>query len=280
MDYQGSIIIDGLNVTDLWRIYLSDGAYAALLGFPPAKEPDITDWPEYDGVEADLSAPRLSSRELTLSLCSASAAQIEAFVSFLMVEPVRIWIFPDTGVSFRFRFLSLASLRHMGGMSVFSVKVEEDLPFRPQAAGFPASRLSPCGVRMDGQDLSSDMGFSLLQGARDNLRTVWEAKSPLIRSFKDEDGQSVLSSPSMKRKSRDVTLPLLSSGEDLQTFLLRREALLRFITRPGERTILDGSTGRSLAAYYKTASVTRLGLMPDASVWCGFSLTFGITRYI
>ncbi len=60
----GDLIIDGS-----WDAYTNAGVmvedYTELLSWPGLKPLDINDWHEQNGIEPDLSSPKLNTRQLT-----------------------------------------------------------------------------------------------------------------------------------------------------------------------------------------------------------------------
>ena len=63
-----NLYIDDLNVLGRFGCRVTRGGYNDLLAFPAMKEPEKNDWPEEDGIEVDLSDPKLQPRERLPSL--------------------------------------------------------------------------------------------------------------------------------------------------------------------------------------------------------------------
>ena len=58
------LFIDGNDAYLQYGVYVTSGGFNELVAFPPLKSVDSNDWQEEDGVEADLSAPVLNTREI------------------------------------------------------------------------------------------------------------------------------------------------------------------------------------------------------------------------
>ena len=87
-----NIYIDNLNVLGRFGCRITRGGYNDLLAFPAMKEPEKNDWPEEDGIEVDLSDPKLQSREIAISFLSDSntqASDLIAYLSDMAVAPRR-----------------------------------------------------------------------------------------------------------------------------------------------------------------------------------------------
>lgn len=62
--------IDGISICNRFGVWVTKGGYNGLLAFPAMKEPESNDWPEEDGIEVDLSDPKLEPKEATISFLS------------------------------------------------------------------------------------------------------------------------------------------------------------------------------------------------------------------
>ena len=60
----GRLYIDGQDVYKQFGMYVSDNGWNELVAMPPLKSVDSNDWNEEDGIEADLSAPVLNTRDI------------------------------------------------------------------------------------------------------------------------------------------------------------------------------------------------------------------------
>ena len=54
-----TIYIDDIDIYARYGVVITSGGYDGLLAFPALKDPEANDWPEEDGVEVDLSDPKL-----------------------------------------------------------------------------------------------------------------------------------------------------------------------------------------------------------------------------
>lgn len=78
-----NLYIDDLNVRSRFGCWVTRGGYNGLLAFPSMKEPEHNDWPEEDGIEVDLSNPKLQLREIAISFLSDSNTQASDLIAYL-----------------------------------------------------------------------------------------------------------------------------------------------------------------------------------------------------
>ena len=63
----GKTYLDGIDIYTTFGIYVTEGGYNGLATYPPLKKPEINDWQEYNGIEVDLTAPELDTREFQIN---------------------------------------------------------------------------------------------------------------------------------------------------------------------------------------------------------------------
>ena len=78
------LFIDGNDAYLQYGVYVTSGGYNELVAFPPLKSVESNDWQEEDGVEADLSAPVLNTREVQVKFAfSGLFSRFCAFIELL-----------------------------------------------------------------------------------------------------------------------------------------------------------------------------------------------------
>lgn len=85
--------IDGISICNRFGVWVTKGGYNGLLAFPAMKEPESNDWPEEDGIEVDLSDPKLEPKEAAVSFLSDTndgATDLVAYLSGPGYHCVRI----------------------------------------------------------------------------------------------------------------------------------------------------------------------------------------------
>ena len=81
--------IDGISICNRFGVWVTKGGYNGLLAFPAMKEPESNDWPEEDGIEVDLSDPKLEPKEAAVSFLSDTNDGATDLVAYLSGLPLR-----------------------------------------------------------------------------------------------------------------------------------------------------------------------------------------------
>lgn len=294
MAKNGTLTMDGEDIFEKYGVVVSDGGLASLVQWPQLKAVDSNDWFEEDGLEADLSAPRLASRDVEIPLSLVRGNDILGLLAMLGSKTFHEVYSPDLGITYRLRYVSCGSVSTVGGeVGTASVTMADDFPLW----GFTRNGLAPtsaptCGITVDGRDLSA-YGVRVLQGTVDSFRQAAESKTPMTRDIATRDGLITdgvtgggltvekgpsYDNPAMRKKSRDVTVKCLMSRMTAAAFARNWMALLYDLTRPEGRTVTVAALERSFRCYYSSCSVERF-YSATGGLWCEFSVNLVITGY-
>lgn len=265
----GKTYMDGLDIFDEYQIFITTGGYNSLISFPPTKPARTNDWPEYDGIEVDLSDQILDSKKLLIAFAGTGDG-IESFVGNLAFPGAyHLFNFAEIGKIVNLRMISQQSFSQHAGLSIFSIEFADDFPLFEYTYNTPVSTVAAQGYTIDGKSLS-DYGVSILQGSDDEIAKSPVMKENLIRKF---DGRSglIYDNDFAKFKSKEVVLFCLLTADTISEFWQNYNALLFDLIKPGERTLYEPKTGKTIKFYYKRSSVS--AFYPDGKVWCQFSIT-------
>lgn len=294
MAKNGTLTIDGEDIFEKYGVVVSDGGLASLVRWPQLKAVESNDWFEEDGLEADLSAPRLASRDVEIPLSLVRGNDILGLLAMLGSKTFHEVYSPDLGITYRLRYVSCGSVSTVGGeVGTASVTMADDFPLWGFTRNGLASTSFPtCGITVDGRDLSA-YGVRVLQGTVDSFRQAAESKTPLTRDIATRDGLITdgvtgggltvekgpsYDNPAMRKKSRDVTVRCLMSRMTAAAFARNWMALLYDLTRPEGRTVTVAALERSFRCYYSSCSVERF-YSATGGLWCEFSVNLVITGY-
>lgn len=294
MAKNGTLTMDGEDIFEKYGVVVSDGGLASLVQWPQLKAVESNDWFEEDGLEADLSAPRLASRDVEIPLSLVRGNDILGLLAMIGSRTFHEVYSPDLGMTFRLRYVSCGSVSTVNGdVGTASVTMADDFPLW----GFTRNGLAPtsaptCGITVDGRDLSA-YGVRVLQGTVDSFRQAAEAKTPLTRDIATRDGLitdgvtgggltvekgTSYDNPALKKSSRSVTVRCLMSRMTAEAFARNWRALLYDLTRPEGRTVTVTALERSFRCYYSSCSVERF-YSATGGLWCEFSVNLVITGY-
>ena len=294
MEKNGTLTIDGEDIFTKYGVVVSDGGLASLVQWPSLKDVESNDWFEEDGMEADLSAPRLASRDVEIQLSLVRGNDILGLLAMLGSKTFHEVYSPDLGMTFRLRYVSCGGVSTVNGdVGTASVTMADDFPLWGFTRnGLASTSVPACGITIDGRDLSA-YGVRVLQGTVDLFRQAAESKTPLTRDIAARDGLITdgvtgggltvekgpsYDNPAMRKRSRSVTVKCLMSRMTAAAFAKNWRALLYDLTRPDGRTVTVTALERSFRCYYSSCSVERF-YSATGGLWCEFSVNLVITGY-
>lgn len=266
----GKTFIDGQDIWTAYGAFVTEGGYAGLVQFPSLKAIEYNDWPEENGIEPDLSAPVLDSKNLSISFAFVGQNS-DAMIQALSDKGYHTFLFNEVGRSFRLRLVSAGPLTVADSLRLQSFTFADDFPLDGYSYQSPAGAgLKDSGYGIDGTDLS-DYGIRILQGTVAEIDKIPSVKSALSRNVAaipgiiyDGDGKPVF-------QSKDVSLSCLMRADSLSDFWRNHDALLYDITRAGEHVLYWEDIDWEYSCFYKDMSVNEF--IPTGRVWMKFSLT-------
>lgn len=273
----GLLKIDGADAYTTYGVFPTGDSYAQVLEWPSLKELLISDWPDQNGIDVDLSAPVLDSRSLTLSFFTGGQlANIGGLMSALMNGSYHTLEFPQLGVEHSLRLISQPSYRsYSNATKHFALQLADDFPL----AGYDYLAPNPTGIsatgfKIDNIDLAN-YGMAVIEGAESEILKSPGIKQNLLVSIKNKAGVSY-DGENVFAKSKEVEIGLLFRGS-MSDFIRNSRALLYNLVKPGERSFYAGVTGESYGCYYNGQRVERF-LILNNRVWCEFSVSLVFTN--
>lgn len=277
---ENRLYISGEDVFAAYGVYLVQGSWNELVTWPVLKNVVTTSWPEEDGVEADLTAACLDTRELTVRMAFTSLTGLGAFVDMLSTgHAAKLWTDNVVGIGFMLRLVSASSMDYARRLGYVSLRLADDFPQMRDMSHRPASRLAlpPTGYELATPDGPTDLaryGVRVLRGTRAELSLPAPVKKALLRNVKTLPGAIY-----------DAEAPVVVDGQDVRLYLLMRAvtvdelwtnyyALLHDVSGPSGVGLTYDGGGRTLRGYYKSQTVT--SLYTTGRIWLEMTLT--ITR--
>lgn len=258
--------IDGYIINTIYGATLLDYSFKSLLAYPKLKSPAKNDWAEHDGLEVDLSAPKLDKKQVILNfLCNEN--EVNAFIEFLKLKTYRNFIFNDLNKSFKLRITSVFDVKKIQGKCFLKIKLSDDFPLEGYTYVTPNLTAShDFGYLLDGVNFTK-YGIIPLQGTKDSLEGGVEVKNKLEIKSKFLSGVKVAEQAS---KSKEYTATLnLFVKQNVINFFKGYNAFLYDLTKPNERTIT--AYGRNYKCFYNSSKIEDFIIAGDA-VWCKFSV--------
>lgn len=261
------LLVDGIDISD-FGIYVSEGGLNGLLSFPSLKEPDKSDWAELNGIEVDLSAPNLDTKEFAMKFACSSTSNLSEFIA-LVKQGYHTFSFPNLSVT---RSLRLVSVNDYNGTLIqsFSLTFADDFPLSGYTYQTPILNATSTGVTIDGSDIKR-YGLVLLEGSRDEIIKNPPLKANLLVNSKYSTG-AVYDAGVAKYQSKEVKLKLFFENWSYSV----QNAFLCDLVRVGERTLTF--EGRTFKFYYKSCSVDKISY--GGAIWVNIELNLVFTKEI
>lgn len=270
--------IDDISTCSHFGVWVTKGGYKDLLAFPALVDPDKNDWPEEDGVEVDLSAPRLQEKEITISfLASNLDIDVCDFIAFISTPGYHTLRVPSLGREWRLRLSTQTKNKRYRNACDFALTFVEDTPERPDATlPDPGLVVHDCGYELDGVSLA-DYG-TVIDVAYDELLKSPAAKQNLSRKVCTADGQ-IYDAEQLVFCSKEVTFKCHFKAVSTGAFWQCYDALFSALIQPEERELYVESLGESYPCYYKkSAGFKVLSLRGPVVVEFNLTLAFTVFR--
>ena len=274
------IIVDGVDTFDRFGVFALEAGLNDLLAYPPLKPVEANDWHEQEGVDADLSAPRLNGREVTITIGATGTlgapqtiAKIDDFLAFLRQRVYRVFSFAFLGGrEYTLRLVGEPNLTIAQALGFVTLKFADDYPMKGYAYKSPQSSMqTTTDYLMHGRPFTT-YGARVTEGTLAEFARRADVKTGLTRNIATAHGIIGDDRGVVRQKSKEVKVRLHFRAETFAELWLNYDALLYDLTRPGARTIRVRDLGnRDYQAYYKSAQVT--AFYPDDRPWLDTTLT-------
>lgn len=273
------VYIDNYDITERFGITVLADSIARLIAFPSMKAPDTIDWYEYDGVEADLSAPKMEAREVTLSFFALDDSMIGDFFDLLTTKPYHVWEFACLNMRYALRLSAASDITTYRRSQYFSLQfIDDDVDRDYSKDGLPSFGRPDIGYAFDGIDLA-DYGISVLAGTRDSLLEAPAIKKNISRDFSFFSG-NYYEATEGRFEQKEVDVKCLMQAGDISAFWAAYNSLLKALFAPDERifTVNSKTEYGEFACYYKSCDTDEF-ILSGGSVSWAFSLTLVFTNY-
>lgn len=288
--------IDSVNAFAKYGVFVSRYGYKQLVQMPNLKKVESNDWLEQDGIEVDLSAPQLDTRNIDINFFATNTDISLEFIEMLSSKVYHTFYFPEIGRTYKLRLVSEGSRKINLKMGSFTLKFADDFPFWGYEHTSPLPiGLRPSKYKLDNIDFS-DYGVLFLDGTDDSVLKSPDIKPNFIVNNSDMSGALYGGKTLMFRpigateiepqeshakpnyKDKDVTLKCIINTP-LAVFWRNYNALFWDLTRPELRSFCINAIGVNYPCYYVSSSVTKFDILTNGRVWCEFSIKIKITRF-
>lgn len=275
------LYIDNLDAMTEYGVFVEKGGYKQVIQMPSFKKIDTTDWPEYDGVEADLTSPNLDTRQLQIPFCIVNKRWAEDLFIALSDGVYHDFYFREIGKTYRLRLVSNGTFSSFIKLGKLTLTFADDFPSIGKADPYELgeTEVTQRGYLIEDVDLSQ-FGIWVLRGTDDSIRKAPNVRGNLKRGNKIMQGV-VYDDEEVHFKSKDVTLKLLINAPDLTEFWYRWDAFFQWlIVGSGTKTFYFAGLESEYECFYKSNSVSRFEVLQhNGHVWCEFSVVLTFTEF-
>lgn len=266
----GKTFIDGQDIWTAYGAFVTEGGYAGLAQFPSLKAIEYNDWPEENGIEPDLSAPVLDTKNVSIPFAFVGM-RIDPFIDMLSDEGYHSFELREIGKTFTLRLVSVGDITECQDLRLVTMVFADDFPLADYEYVAPVKgNGADDGYCIDDKSFM-DYGVKILQGTKAQIETVPAVKTALLRNIGILSGAIYDYEAPVKYKSHDVTLFCLMKSDTLETFWRNHDALLYDLVRPQERILTYTNVDRQHQCFYKSMTVKEF--IPVNGVWMKFNLT-------
>ena len=273
----GRLYIDGYDAYSLYGVYVVKGGWNELIAYPPLKSVDSNDWQELDGIEADLSAPVLNTREIQLKVAfTGGDNRFLALIRHLSDSAYHTFDCRYIKRTYRLRLVAQPNLTVAHVLGVTTLKFADDFPLPDYTYKKPASNMAAYNdYTFDGVNFTS-YGVRVLKGTLDEVKKTPTVKTNLLRNINTEAG-ALYDGKNVTYKSKDVKINCLMRADTLDELWRNYDALLYDFIRPNERRLRVKELNKEFPFYYKSCQVTEF--YPTDKIWLQFALTVTFTTF-
>lgn len=273
----GRLYIDGKDIYAEYGVYVVQGGWNELIAYPPLKAVDNNDWQEEDGIEADLSAPVLDTREIQLKVAfTGFDSRFLALIRHLSDGAYHTFDCRHIERTYRLRLVAQPNLAVAHALGTTTLKLADDFPLQDYTYKKPASNMAAYNdYTFDGVNFTS-YGVRVLKGTLDEVKKTPTVKTNLLRNISTQMG-ALYDGKNVTYKSKDVKINCLMRADTLDELWRNYDALLYDLTRPNERKLWVKELNKNFPFYYKSCQVTEF--YPTDKIWLQFALTVTFTTF-
>ena len=275
---KGRLYIDGNDAYTEYGVYVVKGGWNELIAHPPLKSVESNDWQEMDGIEADLSAPMLDTREIQLKVAFAGLDnRFFTLLELLSDESFHVFECAYIKRTYRLRLVSQPNLAAAKVIGTATLKFADDFPLWGYTYKKPASNVAAYDdYTFDGVNFTT-YGVRVLKGTLDEVMKTPTVKTNLLRNISTQAG-ALYDGKNVSYKSKDVKINCLMRADTLEELWRNYDALLYDLIRPNERKLWVDELGQEFLFYYKSCQVTEF--YPTDKIWLQFTLTVTFTAVL
>lgn len=273
----GRLYIDGKDIYAEYGVYVVQGGWNELIAYPSLKPIDSNDWQEMDGIEADLSAPVLDTREIQLKVAFTGVdSRFLALIRHLSDGAYHTFDCRYIKRTYTLRLVAQPNLAVAHALGTTTLKFADDFPLLGYTYEKPASNMAAYNdYTFDGVNFT-DYGVRVLKGTLDEVKKTPTVKTNLLRNISTQMG-ALYDGKNVTYKSKDVKINCLMRADTLDDLWRNYDALLYNLILPNTHNLWVRELNKEFPFYYKSCQVTEF--YPTDKIWLQFTLTVTFTTF-
>lgn len=268
----GKLFINGTDIFQTYKGFVVENGHSELIEYPAMKNIETNNWHEENGIEVDLSDPKLDSKSFSLNMAFVGTRQqFYDFISFITVTAYNTWNFAEISRSYNLRLVNNNSFQKEQDLRVVKFTLANDAPLSGYSYIAPSGGFNTyvADYELDAVQLSQ-YGVQVLKGALAELEKVPTVKTNLLRTNSKMAG-SVYDGGYVKFKEKEATINCLMRASDLGVLWRNWDALLYDLSKPNIRTFHSVERNEEFPCYYKNSKVEEFS--PLGEPWVKFKIT-------
>lgn len=266
-----------INHTDIYKFYgmwvVEDG-YNEFVAWPSFKAISFVNWPESDGIDPDLTEPKLAPREFSLRVASYKSwkngigsfcADMRAAKGIASIDAGSI------GRTCIARFKGVTRITTARGITYADIIFTENIPVQNEGAIITELAYND-DYTIDGKPFSF-FNTRILEGSLSSITGEHRTKPVMEVDAADTDGV-ILGAPLLTFEPYNATLRCLMTASSLDVLWSNYDALCSRMTAPEERHIWAKNTLMEYKCYYVSQRVVRF--LPTPKPWIEFDITVNV----
>lgn len=271
----GRLFVDGKDAYTEWGVFVLEQGYNDLVAMPPLKTFDSNDWQEEDGIEADLSAPVLNTKDVSIQFAYSSLYnRFDDFVNHLADGAYHTFDCRSIRRTYSLRMTQMPNLTQAQYLGIFALKFADDYPLKNYTYQAPNSSIAEVRDYTLDDIPFTKYGCRICAGTLASVKKAADVKTNLLRNIARKSG-AIYDGLRVTLKSKEVKLVVHARATTLAALWRNYDALLYDLTRPGERTLYVAALEQEFPCAYKSCSV--MAFYPQ-DTWLDFELTLTFTR--
>lgn len=266
-----NVLLNGINIST-YGITLLDGSLNSAMEYPPMKTVKFNNWQELNGIEPDLSNPKVDSKNFTMNFSAQSESEMNNFLNIVNSRVEKRWRFVEFGIQFSFRMIGITNYRNVDGLCYFTLSFTNDKTFRLIYGRKYINNTINQDWAIDGLQMKY-WGIFVREGTLSNLQKRPDLKENLLIKTNVING-SVYDYGISRYKQvttdlfLNIRLPVSQCWNSYIDFF-------NTLTNPDLRVLTSSYLINPIPFYYNSNSIQTFTVV-NSEVWCDFTVNITI----